>query len=211
MGDGPVRGDPEKLYQLVRGTRNLLGVLPIGGGQCSLYWGLPERELPAVRARGLDELKEELVAFCPQVRDLLGSITRFDQLVYTTYRHVWMPRWFTRHVIVLGDAAHATSPHLGQGGSIALLDAWTLAECLNVAPDHHSAFRLYRRRRAAHVRYYSALTFLLSPFFQGDSVWKAAWRNLTLPVMPRLPWVRGQMVLTMAGLKNGWLGGRLPV
>jgi 2-polyprenyl-6-methoxyphenol hydroxylase-like FAD-dependent oxidoreductase len=86
-----------------------------------------------------------------------------------------------------------------------------LAECLNAAPDHHSAFRLYRRRRAAHVRYYGALTFLLSPFFQGDSLWKAAWRNLTLPVMPHLPWVRGQMLLTMAGLKNGWLGGRLAV
>jgi hypothetical protein len=61
------------------------------------------------------------------------------------------------------------------------------------------------------VRYYSGITFLLSPFFQGDSLWKAAWRNWTLPVMPRLPWVRGQMLLTMAGLKNGWLGGRLRV
>ena len=200
-----------KLYQVVRGTRYLLGVLPIGGGRCSLYWGVPERELAALRARGLDALKAELVAFCPEVRPLLDSITCFDQLVYTTYRHVWMPRWFTRHVLVLGDAAHAMSPHLGQGGSIALLDAWTLAECLAAAPEYQSAFRLYRRRRAAHVRYYSAVTFLLSPFFQGDSVWKAAWRNLALPVMPRLPWVRGQMLLTMSGLKNGWLGGRLPV
>ncbi len=201
----------DKLYQVVRGTRYLLGVLPIGGGQCSLYWGLPERELAAVRSRGLDALKGELIAFCPETRSLLDSIHSFDQLVYTTYRHVWMPRWFTRHVLVLGDAAHAMSPHLGQGGSIALLDAWTLAECLDHAGDHLSAFRLYRRRRAAHVRYYSAVTFLLSPFFQGDSVWKAAWRNLALPGMSRLPWVRGQMLLTMTGLKNGWLGGRLRV
>jgi 2-polyprenyl-6-methoxyphenol hydroxylase-like FAD-dependent oxidoreductase len=200
-----------KLYQVVRGTRHLLGVLPIGGGQCSLYWGVPERELPAVRTRGLAALKDELIAFCPHVRGLLESITRFDQLVFTTYRHVWMPRWFSRHVVVIGDAAHAMSPHLGQGGSLALLDAFTLAECLRTSRDHLSAFRLYRRRRAAHVRYYSGITFLLSPFFQGDSVWKAAWRNRTLPVMSRLPWVRGQMLLTMAGFKNGWVGGRLPV
>jgi 2-polyprenyl-6-methoxyphenol hydroxylase-like FAD-dependent oxidoreductase len=203
-----VRG---KLYQVVRGTRYLLGMLPIGGGQCSLYWGLPERELATVRARGLDALKMELTAFCPEIRPLLDSLPSFDQLVYTTYRHVWMPRWFTRHVLVLGDAAHAMSPHLGQGASIALLDAWTLASCLAEAPDQLSAFRLYRRRRAAHVRYYSAITFLLSPFFQGDSLWKAGWRNLALPIMPRLPWVRGQMLLTMTGLKNGWLGGRLSV
>lgn len=202
----------DKLYQVVRGTRYLLGVLPIGDGRCSMYWGVPDRDLAAVRARGLSALKAELTAYCPEVEELLGHITSMDQLVYTTYRHVWMPRWFNRHVLVLGDAAHAMSPHLGQGGSIALLDAWTLAHCLNTAADHHSAFRAYRRRRATHVRYYSSLTFLLSPFFQGDSVWKATWRDLTLPLMPRLPGVRGQMGMTMAGFKDGWVGGplRLP-
>jgi 2-polyprenyl-6-methoxyphenol hydroxylase-like FAD-dependent oxidoreductase len=81
---GPCEAIRNKLYQVVHGTRQLLGVLPIGGGQCSLYWGLPERELPAVRAREPDRLKDELIAVCPQVRDLLDSITRFDQLVYTT-------------------------------------------------------------------------------------------------------------------------------
>jgi 2-polyprenyl-6-methoxyphenol hydroxylase-like FAD-dependent oxidoreductase len=201
----------DKLYQVVRGTRYLLGVLPIGDGRCSLYWGVPDRELAAVRDRGLAALKAELIAFCPGVEELLGHIASMEQLVHTTYRHVWMPRWFNRRVLVLGDAAHAMSPHLGQGGSIALLDAWTLAESLNAAPDLHSAFRLYRRRRAAHVRYYSSITFLLSPFFQGDSVWKATWRNFALPLMPRLPWVRGQMAMTMAGLKDGWLGGRLRI
>jgi 2-polyprenyl-6-methoxyphenol hydroxylase-like FAD-dependent oxidoreductase len=208
---GPCDAIRSKLYQVVRGTRFLLGTLPIGGGLCSMYWGVPKREEPVLRARGLTSLKDELIAFCPEVRDLIDSVTTFDQLVYTTYRHVWMPRWFNRHVLVLGDAAHAMSPHLGQGGSIALLDASTLSQCLDEAPDHLSAFRLYRRRRAAHVRYYSAITLLLSPFFQGESIWKAAWRDRILPIMPGLPWVRRQMLMTMCGLKNGWLGGRLPL
>jgi 2-polyprenyl-6-methoxyphenol hydroxylase-like FAD-dependent oxidoreductase len=198
-----------KLYQVVRGTRYLLGMLPIGGGRCSLYWGVPLRDLEAGRQRGLLALKQELISFAPAAAPLLDSIGDMDQLVFTTYRHVWLPRWFNRHVLVLGDAAHAMSPHLGQGGSIALLDAWTLAKCLDEAPDHRSAFRLHRRRRAAHVRYYSGVTFLLSPFFQGDSVWKAAWRNFALPIMPRLPWVRRRMLMTMCGWKNGWVGGRL--
>jgi 2-polyprenyl-6-methoxyphenol hydroxylase-like FAD-dependent oxidoreductase len=198
-----------KLFQVCQGTRHLLGLLPIGEGRCSLYWGVPCRELPALMDRGLSKLKQELLAFCPEAGQLLDSIHDLKQLVFTTYRHVWMPRWFNRHFIFIGDSAHAMSPHLGQGGSLALLDAWTLVDSLNRAPDHFSAFRLYRRRRSAHLRFYNSITYLLSPFFQGDSLWKAAWRNFALPIMPRLPWVRGQMVMSMAGLKSGWLGGRL--
>jgi 2-polyprenyl-6-methoxyphenol hydroxylase-like FAD-dependent oxidoreductase len=208
---GPCGAIRDKLFQVCRGTRNLLGILPIGGGRCSLYWGVPCRAIEGVMQRRLPSFKQELSAFCPESRELLDSIGNIRQLVFTTYRHVWMPRWFNRHLLFLGDSVHAMSPHLGQGGSLALVDAWTLADCLDRAPDQISAFRLYRRRRAAHVRYYSAITFILSPFFQGDGRLKAMWRDFALPIMPRLPWVRGQMLLTMCGLKNGWLGGRLSI
>lgn len=206
---GPCAAIRDKLFQVCHGTRKLLGVLPIGGGLCSLYWGVPVRDFSETMRRGLGPLKQELLSYCPQVQELLDSITDIRKLVFTTYRHVWMARWFDRHTLFLGDSAHAMSPHLGQGGSIALLDAWTLADCVNRAPDHLSAFRLYRRQRAAHVRYYSAITFLLSPFFQGDGWLKGMWRDFALPKMPRIPWVRGQMLMTMCGLKDGWLGGRL--
>lgn len=208
---GPCQVITNKLYQVCRGTRRLLGILPIGGGRCSLYWGVPCRDFATVMKHGLPTLKRELLAFCPESRELLDSISDLKQLVFTTYRHVWMPRWFNRHILFLGDSAHAMSPHLGQGGSIALLDAWTLVDCINRAQDHYTAFQTYRRRRAAHINYYSAITFILSPFFQGDGQLKAIWRDFALPLMPRLPWVRGQMLLTMAGLKNGWLGGRLRI
>jgi 2-polyprenyl-6-methoxyphenol hydroxylase-like FAD-dependent oxidoreductase len=208
---GPCADIRDTLYQVCCGTRYLLGVLPIGEGRCSLYWGVPVSELDAIRSRGLSALKAELLAFCPEVRELVDSVRDLDQLVFTTYRAVGMPRWHTRRVLFIGDAAHATSPHLGQGASVALLDAWVLAEAVERASDPPSAFRLYARRRAAHVRYYSALTYLLSPFFQGDGRWKGVWRDLTLPILSRAPVVRGQMLLTMCGFKNGWLGGRLSV
>jgi len=201
----------DKLYQVCHGTQKLLGILPIGSGRCSLYWGIPVHDLDAVRARGIGPFKDELIQFCTESKELVEPIASFDQLVFTTYRHVWLPRWHTKHVLVLGDAAHATSPHLGQGAGLALLDAWTLADCLNRAPDHFSAFRLYSRRRAAHLRYYNWLTLLLSPFFQGDGWLKGKVRDIGLPLMPRIGWVRRQMQLTMCGWKRGSLGGRLTI
>ena len=146
---GPCHAVKTKLYQVCRGTRNLLGILPIGQGRCSLYWGVPCRELASIMKCGLAPLKRELVAFCPEAGELIDSIVDPRQLLFTTYRHVWMPRWFNRHLLFLGDSAHAMSPHLGQGGSIALLDAWTFADCVERTADHFSAFRLYRRRRAS--------------------------------------------------------------
>ncbi|HKA07303.1 MAG TPA: NAD(P)/FAD-dependent oxidoreductase [Gemmataceae bacterium] len=201
----------DRLYQVCHGTQKLLGILPIGGGRCSLYWGIPVRDLDSVRADGIGPFKDELIHFCPESRELVEPITSFDQLVSTAYRHVWMPRLYTRHALVLGDAAHATSPHLGQGGGLALLDAWTFADCVHRAPDHFSAFRLFARRRAAQLRYYNWMTFLLSPFFQADGWLKGKARDIGLPLMPRIGWVRRQMQLTMCGWKRGWLGGRLAI
>src|SRR5262245_26302892 len=82
----------DKLYQVCNGTQRLLGILPIGGGRCSLYWGIPVRDLDAVRARGIGPLKDELIQFCSESRELVEPITSFDQLVFPTYRHVWLPR-----------------------------------------------------------------------------------------------------------------------
>jgi hypothetical protein len=59
--------------------------------------------------------------------------------------------------------------------------------------------------RAGKHAFYSGITQLLSPFFQSDGTVRAWGRDLALPLLPHLPWVGRQMVLTVAGLKKGWL------
>ena len=58
----PGAGVPGKLLQVVRGTRQLLGLLPLGDGLVSVYWGLRNDTVDAVKARGLDALKGEMLA-----------------------------------------------------------------------------------------------------------------------------------------------------
>ena len=107
----------------------------------------------------------------------------------------------------MGDAANAMSPHLGQGINLALVDAWRLAACVREAPDPAAALAAFERRQRGHVRYYATMTYLLSPFFQGD--WRPlGWgRDLVLPWLPRVAPVRRQMLLTLTGLKGGFLEG----
>ncbi|BAL87807.1 hypothetical protein AMIS_25870 [Actinoplanes missouriensis 431] len=58
--------------------------------------------------------------------------------------------WVDGKVVLLGDAAHACSPSMAQGGAMALEDALVLAASIGDGPD---ALNRYRDRRAARVRF----------------------------------------------------------
>jgi 2-polyprenyl-6-methoxyphenol hydroxylase-like FAD-dependent oxidoreductase len=63
-------------------------------------------------------------------------------------------QWWKGRVVLSGDAAHARTPNLGQGGCQAVEDALVLAKCLKVNTDPESAFIQYqslRYQKALHV------------------------------------------------------------
>lgn len=205
----PGTGVPGMLLQVVHRNQKLFGLLPLGDGLCNLYWGLPPRDYPALKERGLDKLKAEILAFAPEAAEVLDFLHNFDQFILTTYQHVWMPRTFDRHTLFLGDAAHAMSPHLGQGINLAMLDAYRFAQCLREAKTPHAAFRLFHQSHRAQLRYYSLVTAFLTPFFQSDWSFLGWGRDTFLPLLPKIPWVRRQMILTVGGLKGGFFMGQV--
>ncbi|WP_267643496.1 FAD-dependent oxidoreductase [Haloarchaeobius amylolyticus] len=65
-----------------------------------------------------------------------------------------LPTWHTKTVCLIGDAAHATSPHVGQGASLAMEDAIVLAKCvrdLENAQDAFERFESLRRDRVEEI------------------------------------------------------------
>src|SRR5262249_60725784 len=119
-----------KLVQVVHGNPLLFGLLPLGDGLVTLYWGLPLKQFDQLKRRGLDALKREILAFSPEAAGILDLLVDFKQLLLTAYQHVHMPRWYDRWTLFIGDACHAMSPHLGQGINLPLVDAWRLRACL---------------------------------------------------------------------------------
>ncbi len=57
------------------------------------------------------------------------------------------PVWHRGPVVLIGDAAHATSPNAGQGASLAMEDALVLAKCLRDLPEVERALAAYQRLR----------------------------------------------------------------
>jgi len=70
---------------------------------------------------------------------------------WATYDLPKVPTWHRDRMIIVGDAAHAVSPSSGQGASMAMEDAITLAKCLRDVPDVPAAFAAYEALRRPRV------------------------------------------------------------
>ncbi|MCW1923755.1 FAD-dependent monooxygenase [Luteolibacter arcticus] len=194
-----------ELYQMVHGTRRLLGFLATGteldGDQplVSLFWSIKLADDAAIRARPLAEWKQTILDLCPQADALLSQIDDWSQVLTARYGDVSMSRWHGDGVVILGDAGHAMSPQLGQGVNLALADAACLAGCVARLPLPE-ALALYSRERRMALAYYRFASRQLTPWFQSDLEWLTPLRAAFFGVTRHLSPARKFMTRTMAGL-----------
>ncbi len=70
---------------------------------------------------------------------------------YPDYDIPSLPQWFTNRIVLMGDAAHAVTPHSGQGASMAIEDALVLAASIEAEATPIAAFRRFESLRRARV------------------------------------------------------------
>jgi 2-polyprenyl-6-methoxyphenol hydroxylase-like FAD-dependent oxidoreductase len=112
--------------------------------------------------------------------------------------------------VLVGDAAHAMSPQLGQGANMALLDALALRDALRAALtaglDPTAALPAYERARRVHLRMYHLWSRWLTPLFQSEYDTVAALRDIVFHPLSRIPGSRGQSLRILTGTRRGWFG-----
>ncbi|SDF93219.1 FAD-dependent oxidoreductase [Bosea robiniae] len=198
--------DPHALEQRYRRASVMVGVLPIGRRPddetllASFFWSLKPADHAQWQARGLDAWKADVLRHWPQTAPILESITSSEQLLLASYRHHTLPVAAGHGLAFIGDSAHSTSPQLGQGANMGLLDAYALANAVNEAADIAGALERYARLRRFHVRLYQAASRLFTPFYQSDSVLLPLLRDRLVPPLARLPGIDRQLALLVAGL-----------
>jgi 2-polyprenyl-6-methoxyphenol hydroxylase-like FAD-dependent oxidoreductase len=210
--DDPDRLCAAELFQCLRGTRQYLGVLPTGTGQVSVFWSERGSAMPGVVAAGLPAWRAAARPLAGELAPLLEGV---DHLLPAAYRDVVVRspyRVADRGAAVLvGDAAHAMSPQLGTGTSLALADAWTLHRCLATTRSLPTALERYAAARARHVRWYQWWSRLMMPVFQSGLTPLAGPRDLLAPYVMRVPGVRRQAVTTLCGDRTSpWSTWSLP-
>ena len=195
--------DPNALQQRYRAARVMAGVLPIGtlpdvrAPQTAFFWSLRADRLEAWRDAGLGRWKAEVGALWPETAPLLDQIDNPDQLTFARYAHRTLPAPVEPGMIHIGDAWHATSPQLGQGANMALLDAWALATSLRGGADLAGALARAAALRRRHVGLYQAMSLLLTPVYQSDGrvvPWLRDWMVGPLSRIWPVPQIQAAMV-----------------
>nr|WP_221239460.1 NAD(P)/FAD-dependent oxidoreductase [Sphingomonas xinjiangensis] len=198
--------DPHALQQRYRRASVMAGVLPVGsipgsdGAQAALFWSMRADRLDAWRDAGIEAWKREVAALWPATAPLLDQITSPDQLSFARYAHRTLRRPVEPALIHLGDAWHSTSPQLGQGANMALLDAWALAKALRAANTVEAGLARTVALRRGHIRLYQAMSALLTPVYQSDGRVVPFVRDRVMGPMSRLWPVPRLQAATVSGL-----------
>jgi 2-polyprenyl-6-methoxyphenol hydroxylase-like FAD-dependent oxidoreductase len=128
------------------------GLVPIGARLMYLYLTTPERGNPRYQRAGLAATMRAKVP--APLAQLAEQITDDSEVVYRPLETVLVEGpWHKGRIVLLGDAVHTATPHLGQGAGMAIEDAIVLAEEIARHDTPAAAFSAYRARRFERCRY----------------------------------------------------------
>lgn len=185
--------DARSLLQRYRKAGVMIGVLPIGrtdaagDDMAAFFWSTKPDGADSLRAAGIASWKDRVFVLWPECSVYLDQINGFDDMTLARYGHHTLSMPVGRHLAVIGDAAHSTSPQLGQGANMALLDARALAHALMTSTELDAALSAYAASRRMHVRGFQALSRAFTPFYQSDSTALPFARDWIVPTVARIP------------------------
>lgn len=200
-----------ELRQRYVAARRMVGMLPVGTRpgddtpRMSFFWSVPAAALNDGAGEAA-QWRRDVAAVWPQAAESLRDTDVPHGLAKARYRDAVHRRWHRGRAVLLGDAAHAMSPQLGQGANMALIDALALRDALRVPGDLDSAFAAYETARRRHVGIYHFWSRWLTPLFQSERDMLAALRDRLFHPLTRMPGGRRQVLRVLTGTRRGWFG-----
>jgi 2-polyprenyl-6-methoxyphenol hydroxylase-like FAD-dependent oxidoreductase len=166
------------------------------------YWQcayvIAKGQYDAVRARGLEAFRDDIVGMAPILKPGMSDVKSWDDVKLLTVAINRLKRWTLPGLLCIGDAAHAMSPIGGVGVNLAVQDAVATANLLAVrlaggCPPEQELDAV-RRRREFPVRMTQAMqvvaqnNIISAALRPGDHPLKLP---LFLRVINALPWLQG--------------------
>ena len=129
------------------GDDRYFGVVPMGNGHTYGFGLIGGPRFDDPLAGRLERLRRHFEAFGGPVPEYLASLDSDEQVHFGPIEWVDRAQWHSGRVVLIGDAAHAGPPHMGEGGCMAMEDALVLADVLRSEHDLPTALESYVTRR----------------------------------------------------------------
>lgn len=149
----PIRPRGLTGLRFLLGDGCFFGLCPVGDGRTYGFGYVMQTRVYDPLEGRLDRLRDRFAAFGGPVPEYLASLDRDEQIHCSSMEWVDVEDWYTDRVVLIGDAAHASSPLMGQGGCMAMEDAYVLAAVLRSAATVESALSDYVRRRKPRIKW----------------------------------------------------------
>jgi FAD-dependent urate hydroxylase len=149
----PIRPHGLSALRFMLGDRCFFGLCPVGGGRTYGFGYVMESRFRDPLEGRLERLRHRFAGFGGLVHEYLASLKSDDQVHCSAMEWVDVSEWYAGRVVLIGDAAHASSPLMGQGGCMAMEDAYVLAELLHSEDALDTALSAYVNRRKPRVKW----------------------------------------------------------
>lgn len=200
----PIGFTSNLLQQRCKGTSKMMGVLPVrrtsDGIEAALYWSMPCSELDSFGANEEKAVRKEIINFWPELKD---SIKALNDRAFTcaSYNDIWTPKPVKGRIVAVGDACHGTSPQLGQGCTMALLDAISLSKHLaEYEGALDQALATWWHARKTQLAYVRCMSKWLTPLYQSNSAALGFFRDYIMAPAGRLPGLYQLQLKTLASI-----------
>jgi 2-polyprenyl-6-methoxyphenol hydroxylase-like FAD-dependent oxidoreductase len=149
----------------------------------------------AARAVPVDKplWKAAFPALAPLI-ERIGDVARYDRFEY-----IRLKRWSSGRVAVIGDAAHAIPPNIGQGAGCAMMNALSLAVYLDRGPDIEARLGEWERRERPLTNHTQRISLL----FGMPAFWPRPVRTFFYSVAAKSDWLTRQRTRTARHVPTG--------
>ncbi len=165
-----------------QGTR--FGIVPLAKER--VYW------FACVNASANDSMMRSLGPM-----DLLAFFGDFHnpipELIKRTPKIIWndiidiepINQFAFGKIVLMGDAAHATTPNMGQGACMAIEDAAVLSNLVSTAPSPEEAFKLFEQKRIRRTTKIVNDSWQIGKLAQWQNPFMASLRNMAISLVPK--------------------------
>jgi 2-polyprenyl-6-methoxyphenol hydroxylase-like FAD-dependent oxidoreductase len=129
------------------------GLVPMGWGYTYGFGAVDGKRFEDPLLGRLDRFRRHFAGFGGPAPAYLAALECDEQLIVGPIEWVELDELYRGRVVLIGDAAHAGPPHMGEGGCMAMEDALVLADCLHKADSVEYALDVYVRRRRPRVNW----------------------------------------------------------